>query len=88
MIAVDVVIGTTWVASTSYIPILDGYPDIETIPTTQYVSGVGAICPVYVRNSQEHGVQLTSAVVKYNVLKLHYNEVEALKRYVGLSERP
>lgn len=88
MITVDVLIETTWDASTSYIPIPDEYPAIDTIPTTQHLQGIDGILEADVRKSKAHGVQINKQAVKYNVLKLHYNEVGPLTRYAGLAERP
>lgn len=88
MIATEILIETTWAASTSYIPIPGEYPAIETIPTTQYLQGVDGVIEADVRKSEEHGVQINKQAVKYNVLKLHYNEVGPLTRYAGLAERP
>lgn len=88
MISVDIVIGTTWDASTSYIPIPDEYPALESIPATQYLQGADGIAEAVVRNSKAHGVQIKAAAVKFNILKLRYEEIGPLKRYAGISERP
>jgi len=88
MISVEVIIGTTYAASTSYIPIPSGYPAIDSIPTTQFLQGADGIIEADVRKYKAHGVQINKQAVKYNVLKLRYNEVSVLTRYAGISERP
>ena len=88
MISVEIVISTTWDASTSYIQIPSGYPAIDSIPTTQFLQGADGIVEADVRKYKAHSVQINKQAVKYNVLKLRYNEVSLLTRYAGISERP
>lgn len=88
MISVEIVISTTYDASTSYIPIPSEYPVIDSIPTTQYLQGADGIVEADVRKYKAHGVQINKQAVKYNVLKLRYNEIRLLTRYAGISERP
>lgn len=88
MISVEIVISTTWNASTSYIPIPDEYPALESIPTTQYLQGADGIMEADIRKSKAHGVQINKQAVKFNALKLHYEEIGVLKKYAGISERP
>lgn len=87
MIAVDIVIGTTY-ATTSTIPIPDEYPALESIPTTQHIQGADGVEEALVESSEAHGVRITRTAVKDNVIKLYYSEIGPLKRYAGISERP
>lgn len=87
MISVDIVIGTTY-TTTEYIPIPDEYPDIESIPTTQYLQGADGIRAVEIKANTTSTVQINYKAVKYNILKLHYSEVGPLSLYAGLSQRP
>jgi len=87
MISVEIPITTTY-ATTEYIPIPSGYPDIDSIPTTQYLQGSDGLVAVNVKDYTTSSVQINHTAVKHNILKLHYEEVGLLTRYVGISERP
>lgn len=80
MRTIDIMIATTWDASTSYIPLPTGCADIASVPTTQYLQGVDQIREVTIRNNTATGIQLTYQAVKYNVLKLKYVAVGDLVR--------
>ena len=80
MKAIDIMIATTWDASTSYIPLPSGCADIASIPTTQYLVGTDQVMQVAVRKNTDTGVQINYQAVKYNVLKLQYIAVGELVR--------
>lgn len=77
---VDIMLETTWAASTSIIPIPSGFPDISTVPTTQYLIGTNEVKEVSVRRNDADGVQINYQGVKYNVLRLRYLAVGELVR--------
>ena len=77
---VDIMLDTTWTASTSIIPLPDGYADIAFVPTTQYLIGTDAIQEVNVLRNDDDGVQINYQGVKYNVLRLRYRAVGELCR--------
>lgn len=76
---IDIVIETTWAASTSYIPVPTGL-DVAHIATTQYLQGGGGLLEADVRKYKARGVQINKAAVKYNLLKLEYAQVGTLVR--------
>lgn len=76
----DIIIATTWDASTSYIPIASNEIPIADVPTTQYLQGGGGLLKVSVRKSKANGVQINKQAVKYNVLKLRYRALGDLVR--------
>ena len=80
MIQCDIIIETTWAASTSIIPLPTGFPHIAVIPTTQYLQGADGLLEVKIRRYDPDGVQINRQAVKYNVLKLHYRAVGELVR--------
>lgn len=80
MQVVDIILGTTWTASTSIIPLPDGSPDISFVPTTQYLIGTDRIFEVNVRRNDDDGVQINYQGVKYNILRLRYLAVGELVR--------
>lgn len=77
---VDIVIETTWAASTSYIPLPDGFAPIDWAPTTLWLQGADGIIQANKRNTKSTGVQINYQAVKYNVLKLRYMAVGELVR--------
>ena len=77
---IDIVLGTTWTGTTSYIPLPDDQPDIRSVQTTQYLEGVDGIREVNVIKNTSRGVQINHTGVKFNAMKLHYEAVGALSR--------
>lgn len=80
MQVVDIMLDTTWTASTSIIPLPDGYADIADVPTTQYLIGTDQVKEVNVRRHDDDGVQINYQGVKYNILRLRYRAVGELVR--------
>lgn len=76
----DIVIETTWAASTSVIPLPNDAPLIGQCPTTQYLEGSDGVLEANVRRYESNGVQINLQAVKYNVLKLRYVAVGELRR--------
>jgi len=77
---VDIMLDTTWTASTSIIPLPDGMADIADVPTTQYLIGIDQVQEVHVVRNDADGVQLGQLGVKYNILQLRYRAVGELVR--------
>lgn len=80
MQVIDIMLDTTWTASTSIIPLPDGMPDIAFAPTTQFLIGTDQIREVSIRRNDSDGVQINYQGVKYNVLRLRYRGVGELVR--------
>lgn len=80
MQVIDIMIDTTWTASTSIIPLPDGMPDIAFVPTTQYLIGIDQIKEAEVLRNDADGVQINLQAVKYNILHLRYRAVGELVR--------
>lgn len=77
---IDILIETTWAASTSYIPLPDGQIPIAFVPTTQLLVGNDGVKVVNFRKHNTTGVQINTAGVKHNVLRLTYRAVGELVR--------
>lgn len=80
MRTIDIMIDTTWTASTSIIPLPDGMADIAFVPSTQYLVGIDQVQEVEVLRNDDDGVQINFQAVKYNILKLTYRAVGELCR--------
>lgn len=80
MRTIDIMIDTTWTASTSIIPLPDGMADIAFVPSTQYLVGIDQIQEVEVLRNDDDGVQINFQAVKHNILKLTYRAVGELCR--------
>jgi len=80
MVVVDILLDTTWAASTSIIPLPGGSPDIAFVPTTQYLIGTDQMMEVEVRRNDVDGVQINYQGVQYNILRLRYRAVGELVR--------
>lgn len=80
MQVIDIMLDTTWAASTSIIPLPGGMPDIAFMPTTQYLIGTDQIREVSVRRNDSDGVQINYQGLQYNVLRLRYRAVGELTR--------
>lgn len=77
---IDIVLQTTWTASTSYIPLPSKEMDIAYVPTTLYIEGGGNVQEVLMRKYTTSGVQIDTQGVKHNLLKLRYRAVGELVR--------
>jgi hypothetical protein len=77
---IDIVLGTAWPGTTSYITLPADQPDIRFLPTAQYLEGVDGMRPVNMIKYKSRGVQINHTGKKYNVLKLHYEAIGALTR--------